>query len=152
MLDENGEQIIDNTVAATCNGCMLLSSAEKRGVADNAYKFLTWWASAETQTAYGQQLEATMGVAARYTPAANEAFAEMGWTDEELEVLYAQRANIHSVYSIPGDYMVSRSLTNALRASLDSGLEPRRTLSKYNRDINAEITRKRKEFNLPVFE
>lgn len=144
---------IDNTVAATCNGCMMLTTAEKRStkdnnIAQNAYKFLTWWTSADVQTRYGNQLEATMGVAARYTPAANEAFAEMGWTQEELDVLCAQREKIDAMYSIPGDYMVSRSLTNAVRASLDRDAEPRRSLSKYNRDINAEITRKRKEFGL----
>lgn len=139
---------IDNTVAATCNGCMMLTTAEKRGVSENAYKFLSWWTSADVQTRYGNQLEATMGVAARYTPAANEAITEMGWTQAELDVLMGQRANIDAMYSIPGDYMVSRSLTNAVRSALDGDAEPRRALSKYNRDINAEITRKRKEFGL----
>ena len=143
---------IDRSVAAPSNGCMMLQAAEKRGVAENAYKFLTWWASAATQTEYGQQLEATMGVAARYAPASLEAFEQMGWTIEEKEVLLAQRQYINHVYSIPGDYMVSRSLTNAVRSALDGDTEPRRALSQYNRDINAEITRKRKEFGLPAAE
>ncbi len=143
---------INRSVTAPSNGCMMLQAAEKRGVAENAYKFLTWWASAATQTEYGQQLEATMGVAARYAPAALEAFEQMGWTIEEKETLLAQRKYINHVYSIPGDYMVSRSLTNAVRSALDGNTEPRRALSKYNRDINAEITRKRKEFGLPSVE
>ncbi len=143
---------INRSVTAPSNGCMMLQAAEKRGVADNAYKFLTWWASAATQTEYGQQLEATMGVAARYAPASLEAFEQMGWTIEEKAVLLEQRQYINHVYSIPGDYMVSRSLTNAVRSALDGKTEPRRALSQYNRDINAEITRKRKEFGLPAAE
>ncbi|MBR2405459.1 MAG: extracellular solute-binding protein [Clostridia bacterium] len=130
------------------SGCMMLTAAQKRGVADAGYKFLTWWTDHEQQVRYGNELEATMGVAARYTPADIEALDKMGWTDEELAVLKDQRDHTQNVYSIPGDYLLARSLTNALRSTLDGDLEPRRTLSQYNRDINAEITRKRKEFGL----
>lgn len=130
------------------SGCMMLTTAVKRGVADQGYKFLTWWTDHDQQVRYGNELEATMGVAARYTPADIKALDKMGWTDEELAVLKEQRAHTQNVYSIPGDYLLARSLTNALRSTLDSNLEPRRTLSQYNRDINAEITRKRKEFGL----
>ncbi len=130
------------------SGCMMLTVAEKRGVADQAYEFLTWWTSHDQQVRYGTELEATMGVAARHTPSDIEALDKMGWTEDELAVLKEQRDHTQNVYSIPGDYLLSRSLTNALRSTLDQGLEPRRTLSQYNRDINAEITRKRKEFNL----
>ena len=130
------------------SGCMMLTVAKKRGVADQGYKFLTWWTDHDQQVRYGNELEATMGVAARYTPADIEALDKMGWTDDELAVLKEQRDHTQNVYSIPGDYLLARSLTNALRSTLDGDLEPRRTLSQYNRDINAEITRKRKEFGL----
>ena len=130
------------------SGCMMLTAAQKRGVADQGYKFLTWWTDHDQQVRYGSELEATMGVAARYTPADIAALDKMGWTDEELAVLKEQRDHTQNVYSIPGDYLLARSLTNALRSTLDGDLEPRRTLSQYNRDINAEITRKRKEFGL----
>ncbi len=130
------------------SGCMMLTAAKKRGVADQAYKFLTWWADHDQQVRYGNELESTMGVAARYTPADIKALDKMGWTDDELAVLKEQRDHTQNVYSIPGDYLLARSLTNALRSTLDGNLEPRRTLSQYNRDINAEITRKRKEFGL----
>ena len=127
---------------------MVLSAAKKRGVADDAYKFLTWWTDTDQQIRYGNELEATMGVAARYAPADTVAMRSMGWTAEELAVLESQRAETQNVFSIPGDYLLARSLTNALRSTLDEKLEPRRTLAQYNRDINAEITRKRKEFGL----
>lgn len=139
----------DNHVSASGgSGCMLLTAAEKRGRADSAYKFLTWWTDTEQQIRYGNDLEATMGIAARYAPASIEAFHAMGWTDEELQILEAQRAQTDNAYQVPGDYLLSRSLTSALRATLDNGMEPRRALTQYNRDINAEIARKRKEFNL----
>lgn len=139
---------VDRSVASGGTGCIMLTTAEKHGVAKEAYTFLNWWASTESQIRYGSELEATMGVAARYAPASIEAFHNMGWTDEEMAVLEEQRKWTKNVYSIPGDYMLARSLTNAVRSTLDGGMEPRRTLAKYNRDINAEIKRKRAEFNL----
>ena len=148
VYDDDGEILINRMSASGGTGCMLLTAAEKRGVAEDAYTFLSWWTATEQQIRYGQELEATMGVAARYTPASIEAFHSMGWTEEELQILEAQRVWTDNVYSVPGDYLLPRSLTNALRSTLDGNLEPRRTLSKYNRDINAEITRKRKEFGL----
>ena len=150
--DDEGEILVNHASASGGSGCMMLTAAQKRGVADEAYKFLTWWTDSEQQTRYGYDLEATMGVAARYTPADLTAFDKMGWTDEEAEVLKEQRLHTQNVYSIPGDYLLARSLTNALRSTLDGNLEPRRTLSQYNRDINAEIKRKRKEFDLYVGE
>ena len=148
VYDDNGEVLINHMSASGGTGCMLLTAAVDRGVADKAFTFLSWWTATEQQIRYGQELEATMGVAARYTPASIEAFYSMGWTEEELQLLEAQRVWTDNVYSVPGDYLLARSLTNALRSTLDDNLEPRRTLSKYNRDINAEITRKRKEFGL----
>ncbi len=139
---------VNHASASGGAGCMMLTAAKKRGVADDAYKFLTWWTDTEQQINYGTELEATMGVASRYTPADTEAIKRMGWTEDELAVLEEQMAQTQNVYSIPGDYLLARSLTNALRSSLDQNLEPRRTLAQYNRDINAEITRKRKEFGL----
>ena len=148
VYDDNGEILINHMSASGGSGCMLLTAAVKRGVGKNAFTFLSWWTDTDQQIRYGQELEATMGVAARYTPASIEAFHSMGWTEEELQVLDSQRVWTDNVYSVPGDYLLPRSLTNALRATLDNKSEPRRTLSKYNRDINAEITRKRKEFGL----
>ncbi len=139
----------DNHIsAAGGSGCMLLSAADKRGRAESAYKFLTWWTDTEQQIRYGTDLEATMGIAARHSPASIEAFHAMGWTEDELEILEAQRVQTDNAYQVPGDYLLPRSLTSALRAALDNGVEPRRALTQYNRDINAEITRKRKEFGL----
>ncbi len=152
VYDDSGEILVNHMSASGGSGCMMLTAAQKRGVADQAYEFLTWWTDTPQQKRYGRDLEATMGVAARYTPADLEAFDDMGWTPEEAAVLKEQRDHTQNVYSIPGDYLLARSLTNALRSTLDNLLEPRRTLSQYNRDINAEIKRKRKEFGLDTGE
>ena len=139
---------VDRSVSSGGTGAMLMTSAEKRGAAQDAWQFLNWWAETETQSRYGSELEAVMGVAARYAPAGYETLKNIGWTEDELSLLEEQARWIKNVQPVPGDYMLSRALTNALRATLDNGAEARRALSAYDRDINAEITRKRKEFKL----
>lgn len=139
---------INHASASGGTAAMVMTAAQKRGTADQAYEFAKWWTDTEQVIRYGAELEATMGVAARHGPADLKAIDRMGWTEEELAVLKAQRDQAENVFAVPGDYLLGRSLTNAFRSVLDQNLEPRRTLSKYNRDINSEITRKRKEFGL----
>ena len=51
---------------------------------------------------------------------------------------------------IPSSYAVTRNIMNAFRETVNEGENPRDTLIWYNRDINAEIERKRK--NLEKYE
>ena len=53
-----------------------------------------------------------------------------------------------NINQVPGNYVVGRSLTNALRKSIDAAQEPQQMLSLYNVAIQEEMTRKRKEFRL----
>jgi hypothetical protein len=48
----------------------------------------------------------------------------------------------------PVNYYIGRNLTNAFRRVVIKGENPRETLNYYNRDIDKEILRKRKEFGL----
>ena len=65
----------------------MLKSARKKGIEEEAFRFLKWWVSAAVQTEYGLELEASLGVAARHTPASKEALAQMGWSAQELAAL-----------------------------------------------------------------
>ena len=130
-------------------GTVIVSLAQKRGIAQEAYRFVEWWTSNEVQTQYAKEVEDTIGVISRYEPAGVKVMDQVGWTGEEWELLQAQMKWIKNVPIIPGDYLVSRSLSDALRSSFD-GVDPRRALSVQNRNINAEIERKRKEFRLDM--
>lgn len=141
--DENGK--INRSDSSIVTGCIMLREVSN---AENAWKFMKWWTSAETQTQYGNELEATMGVAARYSTANVEAFGLLNWSDEECKVLESQRKNIVGIPEIPGSYFVSRCLTNAFRKVLTDSITPVKSINTYNKDINTEIMRKRKEFGL----
>ena len=113
---------------------------------EDAWEFIRWWSGKEAQLRYGQDLEAVMGVAARYATANLEAFKEIGWTQEERKVLLQQIENMEYIPIVPGNYYVSRGLNNAFRAVVNDGENPRELLMTWTTKINDEITRKRAEF------
>lgn len=136
---------IDRSETSSGNAAVLLSDAKDKNA---AFTFIDWWTSNAVQARYGNELEAVLGVAARYTPANIEAFSQLAWTDEEAELLRSQWREVCNVPQIPGNYFISRCLTNAFRSVVDMDENPVRALNRYNKDMNSEITRKRREFNL----
>ena len=134
--------------SSTGTACMMLNKAVKEGIDQEVYDFLNWWTSASVQGTYGVELEATMGPAMRYSPANLKAFEKIPWSSSERRMIQEQWKEIYDVREIPGNYYISRSLTSALRLSIDNDVSARRELLLYNEEINTEITRKRKEFHL----
>lgn len=142
------ESGVDRTETSSGTACMMLKAAEKKEIGAQAFAFLKWWTQADTQARYGRELETMMGVASRYAAANRVAFEELNWTDEQKTVLRDQWEQVVNMPEIPGNYVVSRYLTNALRSALnDTGIVSRR-LDIYNKMIHEEITRKRREFGL----
>ena len=113
-----------------------------------AWEFVKWWTSPEAQGAYGIAVENLLGTAARYNPAALEAFEALPWSNAEKEVISDQRQWSVEVPEIPGGYYTARCLDNAFRSVINNGENPRDMLLKYTRMINDEILRKRAEFGL----
>ena len=87
-------------------------------------------------------------MAARYDVANRQAFDNIGWTDSEAAVLKEQWQEVTDIYQIPGNYFISRCLTNAFRMVVDREVNPIRAMNIYRKDMDSEITRKRAEFNL----
>lgn len=132
---------------ATCYGsaCILIAGSD---VEDAAWEFMKWWTSADTQAAYGLELEYLIGPAARYDTANLEAFDRLPWSDEEQAILRTQWDEVWDVPQLPGNYITSRNLQYAFRRVVYYWENERETLYEYNKDINKEIARKRVEFGL----
>ncbi len=145
-VQDDGTVNISENSAVT--GCIMLKSAQTKGIEDAASTFLSWWVSADTQAEYARELEATLGVAARYTPANIKAFDALGWTDGEAAIIKEQWDSVTVMNEVPGNYLLKRSLTSAFRSVMSGKNAARRALTIYNKDINDEIARKRKEFGL----
>jgi len=139
---------INRAENSSSTGCIMLKSAKEKGLDKEAFDFMSWWTSSETQIRYGRALEATMGIAARFTPANREALNNIGWNSQELSVITSQLNEVVNFREVPGNYVLSRALTSAFRNALSSIELPERQLELYNKDINEEMERKAKEFDL----
>ena len=126
-------------------GSIILRDAEN---VEDCFRFVKWWTGPEVQAAFGTEIEAVLGPAARYNAANVEAFRRLPWSASEQAVILEQWEDVSAVHNVPGNYYVSRCLTNAFRRAAMYYDSPRETLLKYNRQINGEITRKREELGL----
>ncbi len=138
---------IDHSVSGTGICCMLMEAAEDK---DAAWEFMKWWTSEPVQTQYGKDIENQLGVSARYPSANIESFASMPWSAAELNTLNAQWDNVRGIPEVPGGYFTSRHLNNAFRRVLNYKEDPGETLLDYVKNIDEEITTKRREFGLEV--
>lgn len=137
---------VDRTVSSTMTGTMILRSAEKRGKADAAFSFITWWASKDAQIKYSQAMQALQGVAGRPMVANRQAFESIGWSESEKQTIGYQWDYVSAIPQVPGTYIINRSLTNALRTSYADNVDALRQLGIQTRLINEELMRKRAEF------
>ena len=127
------------------NGAVLLSSAKDY---DASWQFIKWWSEAQTQTRFANDVEAAMGISARYATANLITLESIGWTTKELSVLKDQFEWLQFIPIVPGNYYVTRGLNNSIRGVIDHGENARELLSEWTIKINSEILRKRNEFYL----
>lgn len=140
---------IKNTVTSSGQACVMLEASDKK---QDAWEFMKWWTSAETQTAYGREMESLMGASARIATANMEAFSNLPWPVADYNALMEQFKTVEGTPQVPGGYFTWRNINNAffkVTTKTDT-VSPREALMDYILYINAEIDYKRKEFGLPL--
>ena len=98
------------------------------------------------------EMEALLGPSAKQATANLEALYNMPWSTSEYENLRTQFDNLVATPEFPGSYILGRYTNFAFLAVYNDGDEPVDSLQSYIEDINKELSRKRKEFGLPVAE
>ena len=136
---------IDRAEVAGGTACVMLGSSDHKA---DAWTFMKWWVSADTQAEYGRGVEMALGEAARYTPANQEALERLGWTAAESAKLREQWDSVVDLPEVPGGYYIARNLDNAFRACVYKYSNPREMLNYWTYETNKEIVRKRREFHL----
>lgn len=119
---------------------------------NDAWEFMKWWSSTDTQVRYGREQEALLGSSGRYATANVEALKQLSWKTKQIEILTKSLDETVGLPEIPGSYYTARFVVNGVRHVFNEKDDPRETLIDYTRKVNEEITRKRQEFNLPVEE
>ena len=91
-----------------------------------------------------------MGESARYASANVKAFEQLAWSASQRDLLMTQWEYVVGTPEVAGGYYTGRHIINAIRKVMNQNMDPRETLLDYTRDINDELTKKRKEFGLPT--
>lgn len=139
-----------NRKVATGGNCSVMIRNEDEATKLRAWEFMKWWVSTPTQVRFGREMESILGASARYPTANRAALRQMAWNAEQLAVLEASIENTVGVPEVPGGYYTPRHLTNAVRKVINDRDDPRETLIDYAREINEELTKKRREFGLDL--
>jgi len=149
--NEDGTTYIDRSDFITGSATMMIST-DNQTLKDNSWEFMKWWAEPDTQVQFGREIEALLGASARYATANRDAFSNLSWSSDDIEVLNAQWDETKGIREVPGGYYTGRHISNAIRKVLNDKDDSRETIIDYSIKIDEEITKKRKEFGLPVYE
>ncbi|MBQ7955625.1 MAG: extracellular solute-binding protein [Lachnospiraceae bacterium] len=147
--DENGNTYIDRSDFITGSATMMIRT-EDETLRNNSWEFMKWWASPDTQIRFGREIEALLGSSARYATANIDAFTNLAWSADDIEVLMEQWQWTVGIREVPGGYYTGRHITNAIRKVINDKDDPRETIQDYTITIDEEITKKRIEFGLPL--
>lgn len=139
--DENGE--IKRYMPGAQQAGVIFEKSKRKA---EAWKFLSWWMSTETQTLYSETMVNTLGGKYLWNTANIKAFEQLSWDKNHKEVILEQWTHLKEVSRIPGYYIVEREISNTWNSVVYSDANLRSTLSDAMIKINKEITRKMKEF------
>ncbi|MFD0714575.1 extracellular solute-binding protein [Paenibacillus sp. GCM10027626] len=134
---------INRATPSTGTAIMMLRGAKDK---EAAWRYMTWWTSAETQSRFGKEMEAVLGKAAKQATANMEALQNMPWTKREFDHLMTEWQYATGTPEVPGGYYVTRSVGFAAALAYSNG-DPESLLD-YAREADLEIARKRREFRL----
>ena len=118
----------------------------------SAWQFIQWETSADVQANYGNKMVALIGPSAKYESANIKALQNLSWTASEREAIQEQMNNLSSIVNYPGSYIINRYTKFAFLAAVNDGANAVDALKGYIDTINAEIKRKREEFDLPTLD
>ncbi len=142
---EQADGTINHASNSSGSGAIIFTSCKNQ---DAAWDFIKWFTSTEAQVEYANDIEAVLGTLGRFDTANVEALKQISWSSAELELLLEQLEQQVEIPIIPATYGVTRNIVNAFRAVVNDADNARDTLMWYNRDINAEIERKREDLGL----
>lgn len=137
----NGE--VDRTAACIVTGCGITAYSQMK---EQAWKFISWWTSADTQTEFSQSIEALLGTAARNPTANLKARENLAWSSKTREAMRTQERSLSVIPEIAGSYYATRTYDFAFRDVVYEGKDIKATLNSASESIDAEIKEKRKEF------
>lgn len=117
---------------------------------EQSWELLKWWTSEEIQGRFGAELEALLGVEARWNTANMEALQNMPWPRRDIAAILQQFEWFKEMPIVLGGYFTPRHVMNAWNRVVLQGLNPREALEIAVKDIDRELRKKQEEFGIEV--
>ncbi|MGI8913126.1 MAG: extracellular solute-binding protein [Chloroflexota bacterium] len=115
-----------------------------------AWQYMKWWLSAPVQQRYANEIQALLGVSARWNTSNVDALRSLPWPQADIQSILDQWQWFQENPIVLGGYYTPRYLTNAWNSTVLSGANPRDALNDAVRNINTELNRQQIEFNVKV--
>ena len=129
--------------AADSTASMIFDNTDKP---DEAWDFLKWWLSSETQAEFSNRLESTYGPAYRWNTANLKAFAQLPYPEEDKQIILEQISYQKETGRHPAGYMVEREVSNIWNQVVVNGEGLTESIDRAVIASNREIIRKLQEF------
>jgi len=134
-------------IAAECD--MIIAGDNESNKHNLSWEFLKWWMSYETQLSYAREIEALVGVEARWNTANVKAFLSLDWGRDDIAVFESLWETAKETPVVLGGYYTSRYLTNAFTDVVVSGTKTSyEALEDAVKEINRELMAKQVEYGV----
>ena len=132
------------TVAGGGTGCAIIKRSPNQ---QEAWEFLKWWTSADTQTRYSNNVESLLGMLGRQATATVDGLKNLAWNSEDFATISEQWSRVQEVPEVPGSYYLGRALDQAYWSVLNDGVNAKDAIVKWSMTADSEIQRKIQEYS-----
>ncbi len=153
--DDEGNAFLNHRTASTIGAIQMLrgcGTSNEDPHRLNAWEFMKFWCDAPAQERYGNELLALLGASGRHATANLEALESQPWPAEDRAALKECFEWVMTTYNMPGGYISARYVGFAYNNAYNDAAAPIPAMLEYIDQINAELTRKRREFDLPTLD
>ncbi len=135
---------IDRSTCGCAESTVIFKSDSEREA--QAWEFIKWWSSTETQATFGQTIQITYGDEYMWSTANMEAFAQLPWESNARQVIQETAKNVVDIARVPGTYLLEREMSNTFNDIVVNGENEQTRIDKAVKTINREFERKLEEF------
>ena len=135
--------VVNRSFDGSSTSAMMFKNTDKP---DEAWSFLKWWTSKQTQLDYAENLISAYGPEYMWNTSNVEAFANLSWNPSHQQIMLDQWQWVNDTVKTPASFMLERELSNIWNKVVYQGANLRTAIEDSLIITNKEITRKMIEF------
>ncbi|MCR2807039.1 extracellular solute-binding protein [Paenibacillus soyae] len=139
------EGVVERWSPQAMTAGMIMEKSERK---DEAWEFLKWWTSAETQSRYASDIESYYGLEFRWNTANLEAMSVLEWPAEDLKALREQARWAKNMPYVPGYYFLNREMEFAWNRTVMEAMPAQESLEEAQLSLQREMQRRQRDFGI----